>query len=115
MFSLALWHPFPHLPVTECAVLDRLTPPILGGGGHFTWLIRTFILATVIALRAEIQAEPALERRLLPPEAERGCDTSPGQATTFATSSCLRMLPALRKSKPRDGESQTEASEQYWI
>ena len=59
MFPAALWHPFPHLLVTEHAVLGGLTLPP-GAGGHLTWLIRPFDLATVIASGAKIQTEPAL-------------------------------------------------------
>lgn len=61
MFPPALWHPFPHLLVTEHAVLGGLTLPS-GAGGHLAWLIRPFDLATVIASGAEIQTEPALGR-----------------------------------------------------
>lgn len=62
MFSPALRHLFPHLPVTEPAVLDRLTPPLLGGG-HLTWLIRAFNLATAIASRAEVRSKLNLHPR----------------------------------------------------
>ena len=52
---------FSHLLVTEHAVLGGLTLPP-GAGGHLTWLIRPFDLATVIASGTEIQTEPALGR-----------------------------------------------------
>ena len=113
-FPPAFRHPFPHLIVTEHAVLGGLTLPA-GAGGHLTWLIRPFDLATVIASGAEIQTEPALGRSCcqdtLSLEGEGGCDTSPGQAT----SSCLRMLATQRKAMPRDGESQPESSGRFWI
>ena len=114
MFPAALRHPFPHLLVTEHAVLGGLTLPP-GAGGHLTWLIRPFDLATVIASGAKIQTEPALGRSCcqdtLSLEGEGGCDTGPGQAT----SSCPRTLASQRKAMPRDGESQTESSGRFWI
>lgn len=77
MFPPALRHPFPHLLVTEHAVLGGLTLPP-GAGGHLIWLIRPFDLATVIASGAKIQTEPALGRSCcqdtLSLEGEGGCD-----------------------------------------
>lgn len=108
MFPPALWHPFPYLLVTEHAVLGGLTLPP-GAGGHLTWLIRPFDLATVIASGAKIQTEPALGRSCCQ-------DTLPGGVREDVTQARGRQHRGRRcqemeraKLSPQDGSGSSPA------